>query len=153
MPSTVCLGRSRAGAQSSTPCGHGSTSWGDEEVVAFTLATGDHKVLLKDASDARYVATGHLLFLRRGTLFAVPFDAERLEIRGTPVALLETIAQALNGGHAGDCTGAGQFAVSANRFPRVDSRPGLADAGDAVGDRGPERARVSASGPRAAVQR
>ncbi len=87
-------------------------SWGDEEVVAFTLATGDHKVLLKDASDARYVATGHLLFLRRGTLFAVPFDAERLEIRGTPVALLETIAQAVNGGHAGDCTGAGQFAVS-----------------------------------------
>ena len=88
-------------------------SWGDEEVVALTLATGDRKVLLKDASDARYVPTGHLLFLRRGALFAVPFDAERLEIRGTPVALLETIAQAINGGHAGDCTGAGQFAVSA----------------------------------------
>ena len=31
-------------------------------------------------------ATGHLVFLRRGALFAVPFDVERLEIRGTPVA-------------------------------------------------------------------
>jgi serine/threonine-protein kinase len=87
-------------------------SWGDEEVGAFTLATGQRKILLKDASDARYVPTGHLLFLRRGVLFAVPFDAERLEVHGAPVAVLETVAQALNGGHAGDCTGAGQFAVA-----------------------------------------
>ena len=31
-------------------------------------------------------ASGHLVFLRRGTLFAVPFDVDRLEIRGTPDA-------------------------------------------------------------------
>jgi len=87
-------------------------SWGDEEVIAFTLATGQRKTLLKDASDARYVPSGHLLFLRRGVLFAVPFDPERLEIHGAPVAVLKPVAQALNGGHAGDCTGAGQFAVA-----------------------------------------
>jgi hypothetical protein len=48
-------------------------------VVAQTLATGERKVLLKDAADARYLPTGHLVFLRRGQLFAVPFDVERLE--------------------------------------------------------------------------
>ena len=87
-------------------------AWGEEEIVAFTLATGERRALLKDASDARYLPTGHLLFLRRGTLFAVPFDAERLQVRGAPVAMLETVAQALAGGHASDATGAGQYAVA-----------------------------------------
>jgi len=87
-------------------------SWGDEEVAAFTLASGQRKVLLKDASDARYVRTGHLLFLRRGVLFAVPFDPGRLEVHGAPVAVLKPVAQALHGSHAADCSGAGQFAVA-----------------------------------------
>ena len=89
-------------------------SWGDEEVVAQTLATGARKVLLKDAVDARYVPSGHLVFLRRGVLFAVPFDAERLEIRGTPIAVLDTVAQALTAGNTDYITGAGQFAIAAH---------------------------------------
>jgi serine/threonine-protein kinase len=87
-------------------------SWGDEEIVAHTLATGARKVLLTDAADARYLPTGHLVFLRRGTLFAVPFDAERLEVRGPAVAVLDTVAQALTSGHSDNVTGAGQFAIS-----------------------------------------
>ena len=89
-------------------------SWGDEEVVAQTLATGTRKVLLKDAADARYVPSGHLLFLRRGVLFAVPFDAARLEMRGAPVAVLDTVAQALTASNTDHVTGAGQFAVAGN---------------------------------------
>ena len=87
-------------------------SWGDEEVVAQTLATGVRTVLLKDAADARYVATGHLVFLRRGVLLAVPFDAERLAVHGTPVPVLDTVAQSLTGGTSNNITGAGQFAVA-----------------------------------------
>jgi len=87
-------------------------SWGDEEVVAQTLTTGPERFLLRDAADARYVATGHLVFLRRGVLFAVPFDPERLEVTGGPVALLEGVAQALTAGNSRDVTGAGQFAVA-----------------------------------------
>jgi serine/threonine-protein kinase len=89
-------------------------SWGDEEVVAQVLATGTRKVLLRDAADARYVPSGHLVFLRRGVMFAVPFDAERLEFRGTPIAVLNTVAQALTAGNTDYVTGAGQFAVAAN---------------------------------------
>jgi serine/threonine-protein kinase len=87
-------------------------SWGDEDIVAHTLATGTRKVLLTDAADARYLPTGHLVFLRRGTLFAVPFDAERLEVRGPAVAVLDTVAQALTAGNSNDVTGAGQFDVA-----------------------------------------
>ena len=87
-------------------------SWGDEEVVAQKLATGERRVVLKDAADARYVPTGHLVFLRRGVLFAVPFDAERLEVRGPEVPVLDGIVQALTGAMSDDVTGAGQFAVA-----------------------------------------
>ena len=89
-------------------------SWGDEEVVAQTLATGARKVLLKDAVDARYMPPGHLVFLRRGVLFAVPFDAGRLEVRGNPTAVLNAVAQALTAGNSDYVTGAGQFSIAPN---------------------------------------
>jgi hypothetical protein len=51
-------------------------------VVAQPLPTGERKVLLTDATDARFVPAGHLVFLRRGVLYAVLFDAERLLLWG-----------------------------------------------------------------------
>jgi Tol biopolymer transport system component len=88
--------------------------WGGEEVVAQTLASGARKVLLREAADARYVPSGHLVFLRGGQLFAVPFDPERVEVRGAPVPVLADVAQATFEGSAdADITGAGQFAISA----------------------------------------
>jgi serine/threonine-protein kinase len=91
---------------------HRTRTWGDEEVVAHVFATGERKPLLRDAADARYVASGHLVFLRRGTLFGVGFDLPRLEIDGTPVATTNAVTQALTSGHSGDMTGAGQFSVA-----------------------------------------
>ncbi|HQR45629.1 MAG TPA: protein kinase [Thermoanaerobaculia bacterium] len=93
---------------------HRQWTWGDEEVVAQVLATGERKVLLRDAVDARFVTPGYLVFLRRGTLFGVDFDLSRLEIRGTPVPLLEHVMQALTGWVSDDLTGAGQFSVSSS---------------------------------------
>jgi eukaryotic-like serine/threonine-protein kinase len=87
-------------------------SWGDDEIVAQTLATGVRKVLLTNAVDARYVSTGHLVFLRRGVLCAVPFDAERLEVLGKEVPVLDNVTQALTSHSWNDITGAGQFAVA-----------------------------------------
>jgi len=91
------------------------SKWGDEEVMAHLFHNGDRKPVLKDAADARYVpATGHLAFLRRGQLFALPFDAERLEKRGPEVLLLDPVAQALVSGNTLDQTGAGQFAIASS---------------------------------------
>jgi hypothetical protein len=50
---------------------------------------------LDDAADARYVPTGHLLFLRRGTLMAVGFDLRRLEVTSQPVPMIENVMQAV----------------------------------------------------------
>jgi hypothetical protein len=87
-------------------------SWGDEEVVALTLASGERKLLLRDATDARYVPPGRLVFMRRGALFAVAFDAERLEVHGEAVAVLDKVAQSLTAANGSDIIGAGQFAVA-----------------------------------------
>ena len=86
-------------------------SWGGEEVVAQILATKTRKTVLRNATDARYVASGHLVFLREGRLLAVPFDPDRLEVTGNEVPVLQTVAQALTGTSTAT-TGAGQYAVS-----------------------------------------
>jgi Tol biopolymer transport system component len=88
-------------------------SWDDTRVVAQSLATDQQKVLIEGGADARYVATGHLVYLRRGTLMASPFDVARLEPTGATVGLLADVMQAANIQPIQIDSGAGQFAVSA----------------------------------------
>jgi serine/threonine-protein kinase len=40
----------------------------------------------------RYVASGYLMYVTKGTLFAVPFDPARLEVHGRPTAFVEGIS-------------------------------------------------------------
>jgi len=58
-------------------------------------------VLVEAAVSARHLATGHLLFARKGALFAVPFDLDRLEVQGTAVPVVEGIATDISDGRAG----------------------------------------------------
>jgi serine/threonine-protein kinase len=74
--------------------------WDDAQIVSRSLENGQQKVLLNDAADARYVATGHLVFVRRGKLMAAPFDLERLEITGGAVAIVDDVMQAANMGNS-----------------------------------------------------
>ena len=46
-------------------------------------------------SAAVYESTGHLLFVRQGTLFAQDFDAGRLELKGNPFSVVQHIATSL----------------------------------------------------------
>jgi len=55
------------------------------------LKSGERKVLVEGGSDARYVPTGHLLYVRSGTLLAVPFDLKRLEVNGAAVPIVEGV--------------------------------------------------------------
>jgi Tol biopolymer transport system component len=82
--------------------------------VAQSLATGQQKVLIEGGADARYVSTGHLVYMRRGTLMAVPFDVTRLEVTGAAVGLLADVMQAANIQPNVIDSGAGQFAISAS---------------------------------------
>jgi serine/threonine-protein kinase len=86
---------------------------GDERVMVLSLeGNADPKEILKDAADARYLPTGHLAFLRHGTLFVVPFDVQSLEVRGDPVPIVQDVAQAAAAWDSDDLTLAGQFAIS-----------------------------------------
>jgi serine/threonine-protein kinase len=86
--------------------------WDDAKIVARSLATGEERVLLTDAADARYVASGHLVFLRRGKLMGVAFDANRVSLAGAPVAIVDDVMQAIHMPNSLADSGAGQFAVA-----------------------------------------
>jgi len=73
-------------------------TWDDATVVAQDLATGARKVILKAGCDARYLPTGHLVYVRGKSLYAVPFDPEKLEVRGEAVEVLQGVANHTAGG-------------------------------------------------------
>jgi len=88
-------------------------AWDKEPRVAvLELGTRKWHVLLEDAADARYIPTGHLAFLRRGTLTVVRFDLDKLEIIGQPVPAVAGIEQALSTTNSSRDAAAGQFAIS-----------------------------------------
>ncbi len=63
------------------------------QVVVKPLPSGDPKVVLRGGGMMpRYVETGHLTIVRGGTMFAVPFDLNALETRGSPVPVADNIA-------------------------------------------------------------
>ena len=81
---------------------------------AGTPANAPRRDLITGGADARYVDSGHLVYMKSGTLMAVPFDVASQQVTGAPVALIENVMQAVNAPNFGDETGAGQFAVSAS---------------------------------------
>jgi serine/threonine-protein kinase len=81
-------------------------------IALLDLKTRKWRVLMGDAADARYVPTGHLVFLRQGTLMVVPFDLERHEFTGQPVPAIANVMQALNLINRHWNTAAGQFSLS-----------------------------------------
>ncbi len=80
-------------------------------IVHLSLASGERRSLVEGA-DARYLSTGHLLFIRSTTLMAAPFDPRSGQLTGSPVAMIENVMQAVNAGNSGNQTFAGQYAVS-----------------------------------------
>jgi serine/threonine-protein kinase len=78
----------------------------------LSLETGKRNILIEDGADARYVPTGHLIFVRRGTLMAAPFSLDRLQTTGPAVTVNAGLMQALNFLMADMNSGAGQYSVS-----------------------------------------
>ena len=89
-------------------------TWEDDtEIVVHVLASGERKVIMRGGADARYVPSGHLLYLRKSTLMAAPFDLQQLAATGGGVALIADVMQASNTPNEASEGGAGQFSVSA----------------------------------------
>ena len=61
-------------------------------VVVQSLPNGPRTVLVRGAYFGRYLPSGHLLYVNDATLFAAPFDLERLEITGPAAPALQGAA-------------------------------------------------------------
>lgn len=83
-----------------------SGRWDDAKIMAQSLSTGEHRVLIEGGVYARYVPTGHLVYARTGVLLAVPFDLARLEVTGGSVPIGGSVMQTPSG--------AAQFSFSEN---------------------------------------
>ena len=66
-------------------------------VAAVALRNHMPKVLIRGATDAQYVDTGHIVFAAGGTLRAARFDPVRLELLSEPVRLAEDVFVKLTG--------------------------------------------------------
>ncbi len=71
-----------------------STNWDnydDSDLVVYSMASGKRKGVHRGGFHARYLPSGHLVYMHEGTLFAVPFDLKRLEVTGQPAPILEGV--------------------------------------------------------------
>ena len=82
-------------------------SVGARRICVASLDGGEPECFASGDSNAAYSATGHVLFVRRGTLVALPFDATRLRASGEAISVAR-------GTRWFGPTGAAAFAVSAN---------------------------------------
>jgi len=57
-------------------------------IAVLSMESGDYQPLVQSAFNARYTPTGHLVFARDSSLWAVPFDLERLETTGAEVPVV-----------------------------------------------------------------
>lgn len=70
------------------------------KIAVERIDTHEKKILPIQGTYPRYSPSGHLLFAREGRLFAVPFDAKRLEVTGSPVPVLDGVKSSPNSGNA-----------------------------------------------------
>jgi serine/threonine-protein kinase len=87
--------------------------WDQTQIFLYSRATGTAKLLIDGGADARYTTSGHVLYMKEGTLLAAPFDLERLELTGGPIGVVGDVMQSAYARGQGNDTGAGQFTVSA----------------------------------------
>jgi serine/threonine-protein kinase len=83
--------------------GGGSTGT-DGHVIVRLMATGERRSLV-GGTQPQYATSGHLIYAQGTTLMAVPFDPQRLEIKGTPVPVIEGVTYSPS-------YGSSQFSIS-----------------------------------------
>ena len=83
--------------------GFGS-SWDEARIAVRKIGSKESRILIQGGYDGRYLPTGHLVYARGASLYAVRFDLETLQVSGDPVQVLEGVAN-------GDA-GAAEFSFS-----------------------------------------
>ncbi len=81
------------------------STFDDAIIAAENIETHERRELVRGGSYGRYVETGHLMYARGTALYAIPFDAEKVQITGTPLPVLD-------GGMLNPFSGTANFEVS-----------------------------------------
>ena len=66
---------------------------GESRIAVYSARTGERRDLIAAGTSPRYAASGHLVYARAGTLFAVPFDPNTTSIAGDPVPVLQGVME------------------------------------------------------------
>ena len=80
------------------------SNWDAAQIVVQSMETGERHVAVQGGIFGRYAPTGHIIYVRAGTLMAVPFDLNRLQTTGTPTPIVDGVMQSTEG--------AAQFGIS-----------------------------------------
>jgi serine/threonine-protein kinase len=95
----------------------------DSQIAVVSLDTGQIRILLDGGSHPRFVSTGHLVYVRAGSLIAVPFDPIRLEVTGPAQAVGDgVITDAFDGSVPMDVGGNGLLAYVRGVSDNSDNR-------------------------------
>jgi serine/threonine-protein kinase len=86
----------------------------DGTIESVDIATGTRAVLHKGGSFPRWSPSGHVLFARKGTIYAVAYDVAGNRLAGRPVPVLEKVLSSTGGEAPSD--GSAQIDVSASGF-------------------------------------
>ena len=60
-------------------------------IEAINLSDGKRKVIARGGRYPRYLPSGHLVYFNKSTLFAIPFDPDKLETSGNAVPILDDL--------------------------------------------------------------
>jgi serine/threonine-protein kinase len=79
-----------------TVAGGDTETFDDARIDVFDLDSKKSKPIVQGGTGARYSPTGHVVYGRGGSLYAVGFDTRKLEAIGTPVKVLDGVLMSTN---------------------------------------------------------
>jgi eukaryotic-like serine/threonine-protein kinase len=77
-----------------------SGNFENANIKVYSLASHQTKTLVRGGFYGHYLLSGHLAYVHGGTLFAVPFDLNRLEVTGNPEPILGGVMTSSGSGDA-----------------------------------------------------
>ncbi len=128
----------------------------NSQIALLDLDTREYRVLIQGGSHARYAGSEHIVYGVAGTLRAVPFDLDSLEVHGTPTPVVDGVATQPSGAAGFSVAPDGKLvyvagsAISILRMPVWVDRDGREEAIPAE-PRGYEYLRIAHDGGRVAI--
>ncbi len=74
-------------------------------IMSYAFSSGEEQDVIPSGTQPRYISSGYLAYVLAGTLMAVPFDAQKLQVTGSAVPVVPNLLQSTP-------TAAAQFSIS-----------------------------------------